>query len=59
MEEYFGKGGALGASCNDAIYWSCDPRVKLVTPDTHTCHVHLETQFQHQGWVSKPCGLLD
>eukprot|EP00973_Karenia_brevis_P018451 2529788-Karenia_brevis.AAC.1 len=47
MEEYFGKGRTLCASCSDAIGWCGNPRVKLVASDAPTCHVHLEAKFQH------------
>eukprot|EP00973_Karenia_brevis_P093247 12416413-Karenia_brevis.AAC.1 len=59
MEEYFGKCGALCASCNDAINWFGNPWVELVAPDASTCHMHLEAKFQHQWGIPKPCGFLD
>eukprot|EP00973_Karenia_brevis_P088746 12308631-Karenia_brevis.AAC.1 len=58
MEESFGKGSALCASCNDAISWCGEPRVKLVASDASTGHVHLQPHLQHQWGIPKPCGFL-
>eukprot|EP00973_Karenia_brevis_P049010 6796945-Karenia_brevis.AAC.1 len=59
MQQYFGKCGALCATSNDAIRWDCHSRVELVAPNASACHVHLQSQLEHQWRVVQPCGFLD